>query len=371
MALNKTELESQNARARRVTLADVSRRTGLSRATVSMILARRPDVSFAEETVRLVRTAAEELGYVARRRRATLFARRTIMVVCPFIRNYYYSTVVQALQSEAAGMECNVLVYTTYGNAAEEARLMRVMAESDVGGVIFAMMPQSLPLARRIARLLPMVVIADRQGESGAEFVELHNHEAGALVARHLAGLGHRRIVCISTPLSSAISVRVRRFEGLRDSWAMLCPEGKVSLYTSFASHAQTRDNILLERQLGRKITLALLEEEPKTFTAIAAINDMMAYGALDALAELGLSVPGDYSVCGCDNDFPSDLAGVSLTSVEHFMAQNAREAFRLLYRKMGGDSESTEVAVRPLIRPELVPRASTGAPGSWLRAGV
>lgn len=346
-----------------MTLADVSRKTGFSRATVSMILSRRPDVSFAEETVRLVRAAAEELGYAARRRRAALFARRTIMVVCPFIRNYYYSTVVQALQSEAAGMECNVLVYTTYGNAAEEARLLRVMAESDVGGVVFAMMPQSVPLARRIARLLPMVVIADSAGESCADFVELHNHEAGSLVARHLAGLGHRSIVCISTPLSAAMPVRVKRFEGLRDAWAELCPSGKVSLYTSYASQAQTRDNILLERQLGRKITAAVLEKGPEAFTAIVAVNDMLAYGALDALAEAGFSVPGDYSVCGCDNDFPSDLAGVNLTSVEHFMAQNAREAFRLLYRKMAGESEATEAAARRQIRPELVARASTAEP--------
>ncbi|MDE6734684.1 MAG: substrate-binding domain-containing protein, partial [Desulfovibrio sp.] len=66
---------------------------------------------------------------------------------------------------------------------------------------------------------------------------------------------------------------------------------------------------------------------------------------------------------CGLDNDFPSDLVGVSLTSVEHSMAQNAQEAFRLLYRKMAGESEATEVAVRRHIRPELVPRASTGAP--------
>ena len=353
--------------SRRVTLADVSRKTGLSQATVSMILARRPDVSFAEETVRLVRAAAEELGYAATRRRATLFARRTVMVVCPFIRNYYYSTVVQALQSEAAGMECNVLVYTTYGNAGEEARILRVMAESDVGSIIFAMMPQSRPLVRKLARLLPIVIMADREGESAAEVVELHNHEAGALVARHLAGLGHKRIICISTPLSKAIPVRVKRFEGLRDTWAELCPEGRVALYTSFANHAQARDNIQLERHLGRKITAAVLEEEPDAFTAIVGINDMMAYGALDALAEAGLSVPGSYSVCGCDNDFPSDLVGVSLTSVEHSMAQNAQEAFRLLYRKMAGESDATEVAARRNIRPELVPRASTAPP----RAGA
>lgn len=349
--------------SRRVTLADVSRKTGLSQATVSMILARRPDVSFAEETVRLVRAAAEELGYSATRRRATLFARRTVMVVCPFIRNYYYSTVVQALQSEAAGMECNVLVYTTYGNAGEEARILRVMAESDVGGVIFAMMPQSRPLVRKIARLLPIVIMADREGESAAEFVELHNHAAGSLVARHLAALGHRRIICISTPLSSAIPVRVKRFEGLRDTWAELCPEGKVTLFTSFASQAQARDNILLERHLGRKITAAVLESEPESFTAVVAVNDMMAYGALDALAAAGYSVPEDYSVCGCDNDFPSDLVGVSLTSVEHSMVQNAQEAFRLLCRRMAGETDATEIAVRRNIQPELIPRNSTAAP--------
>lgn len=358
--------------SRRVTLADISRKTGLSQATVSMILARRPDVSFAEETVLLVRRTAEELGYAAMsRKRVPLFTRRTVMVVCPFIRNYYYSTVVQALQSAAAGMECHVLVYTTYNSAEEETRILRVAAESDVGGVIFAMMPQSRALARKVARSLPMVIMADRESEGAAKFVPLHNHEAGALVARHLAQLGHRRIACVSTPLSSSVPVRVRRFEGLRDAWAEQCPEGRVTLFTNFVSQAQTRDNILLERQLGREIAEAVLESEPDDCTAFVAVNDMLAYGVLDALAAAGLKVPEDYSVCGCDNDFPSDLAGVSLTSVEHFMPQNAQLAFRTLYRMMAGDHPGTDIAVCRNIRPELVRRASSGAPRGPGRAGA
>lgn len=351
----------------KTTLADLSRKTGLSQATISMILARRPDVSFSEETVRLVREAAQELGYTpAGNKRLALFSRRTILVVCPLLLNHYYTVVVQAIQSAAAGMGCNTLVHTTYREADEEARILRVLAESDIGGVIFAMMPQSRELIAKVARTTPVVIIADPEPGIGVDLIALHNHRAGELVGRHLIELGHRRVACVSTPLSASIPARARRFEGLRDAWTEGCPEGEVRLFTN-VGHARERDNILLERDLGYEIARAVVTDGSGHFTAIVAINDMMAYGVLDALHEAGLRVPEDCSVCGCDDDFPSHFSGVRLTSVEHFMAKKARCAFSALYLKMTGEQAATDIAALDEILPELARRSSTG-PASTVR---
>lgn len=348
----------------KVTLSDLSKRTGLSQATISMILARRSDVSFSEKTIELVRKAAKELGYAAvTRKKITLFSRRTIMVVCPLILNHYYSAVVQSLQSAAAEMQCNVLVYTTYNNPEEEARLLKVMAESDVGGIIFAMMPQSRSLLRKISKTIPIVIIADREESQPLDFIELHNYQAGCLVGSHLAGLGHKNIVCLSTPLSDAFPARMKRFEGLRETWAKLCPGGSVKLFTDFTSPSMVRDNIQIERFLGQELTRAVLEMEKGHFTAFVGINDMIAYGVLDELKARDKKVPDDYSVCGCDNDFPSDLVGVNLTSVEHFMSLNAQQAFRALYKKCSGEGAFSDITLIKNIQPELMPRGSTAAP--------
>lgn len=346
----------------RVTLADLSKETGLSQATVSMILARRTDVSFSEKTVLLVRKAAREMGYApASRKRMPLFSRRSIMVICPFILNHYYSSVMQTVQSEAAEMSCNVLVYATYNSQDEESRILKAISESDIGGIIFAMMPQSPRLLKKISRDIPVIAIADSDPAFSEEIVELHNYRAGALIAEHLAELGHQHVICVSTPLTTSVPARAKRYEGLADTWKKLCPDGSLRLFSSFASPAQLRCNIQLERYLGRQIMESLLEREPGSFSAIVAINDMFAYGVMDALASAGISIPDHYSLCGCDNDFPSGLCGVNLTSVEHFMAHNAKLAFHRLFRKMTGEEASIDPCDNKIIFPELIARASTG----------
>jgi LacI family transcriptional regulator len=99
--------------------------------------------------------------------------------------------------------------------------------------------------------------------------------------------------------------------------------------------------------------------------TAFAAVNDMVAYGVLDLLAKEGLRVPEDYSVCGFDNLFPSRLSAVSLTSVEHYIAERGRNAMEILYGKIenGPGIEPRNSFIRVEYRHMLKERSSTGAP--------
>lgn len=348
----------------RVTLADLSRKTGLSQATISMILARRSDVSFSEKTIRIVQDAAREMGYAkCGRKRLSLFSKNTIMLVCPFILNHYYSAVVQTIQAAAAEAQCNVLVYTTYNSPDEEARIIKVMGEADAGGLIFAMMPQSRTLLRKIANIVPIVLIADEDPAVDLDLVKLHNYKAGSLMARHLAELGHKHIIFISTPLSDSFPARMKRFAGLRDTWQEVCPEGSLRLFTDYVSPAMVRSNIQMERFLGQEIMLGLLDQGLADYTAIVAVNDMLAYGILDSLQAHGKKVPEDVSVCGLDNDFPSDLVGISLTSVEHFMTHNAQQAFRMLHARISPSIQSRNSIALKNIQPELVVRNSTAKP--------
>lgn len=347
--------------SQRVTLADLSKKTGLSQTTISMILSRRPNVSFAEETIRLVKNAARELGYsTGSRKRMALFTRRSIMVICPFLLNHYYSAVVQALQSAASEMQCHILVHATYNNPDEEAKILKTMGDADIGGIIFAMLPQSRSLVSKLSKTVPIIIIADRENGFNTDFIELHNYKAGCLVAQHLAELGHNNLICISTTLSSSIPARSMRFAGLKESWTKLKPYGKLRLFTNYVTPAMSRDNLQMERLLGEEITYTALEQTGSDFTAIVAINDMLAYGSLDALNRVHKKVPDDVSVCGCDNDYPSSIRGVNLTSVEHFMAQNAKQAFRILYQKMMEEEFPGHFPVLKNIQPELIIRSST-----------
>ena len=92
--------------------------------------------------------------------------------------------------------------------------------------------------------------------------------------------------------------------------------------------------NIESEYRMGYDLTVELLREG-QPVTAIAALNDMMAFGAMDALLERQYRIPGDISVVGCDNTLFSRFHTIGLTTVEHFVDQKGRDACDIIIRKI------------------------------------
>lgn len=352
----------------RVTLTDISRQSGYSPATVSMILSGRTDVSFSADTVRKVRETAEALGYApTAKKRPSLFDRKTVLIVCPNVLNPYYSTIVQAIQQAAADKDCDTLAYTTYRDAKNEIRILNAVAGSDLAGVVFTMMPQSTELVERVNRLVPVVVIGDRNTSLNVDTVEMNNYSAGAIIAHYMIGLGHKHIAYISTTLNEANSARVRRLEGVRDTYRDECPEGSVIVRSREVTPKEERDNISIEHAVGFELTRKCLGE--RRITAFVAVNDMVAYGVLDAIRAEGRRVPEDYSVCGFDNIFPSQFLPVGLTTVEHYIADKGRNAFEILHSKMSGESSDRNIT-RVEFKHHLIVRDSTAAPRGEEKTG-
>ena len=344
---------------RRVTLTDVAARSGVSAATASMILAERPDVSFAPETVLKVREAAESLGYrgVRRHRPSRILAEQSVAIICPNVVNQYYSTLVQSIQDAAARHDHDTVIFTTYRDAAAEARLLHTLAAAGVGGIIFCSLPLCPAQAERLNRDTPVVVIGDRDANLNLDTVELNNHNAGMLVGRYLIGLGHRAIACVSTPLNKDNSARLRRLDGLRDAFREGCPDGRVLVRTCAVSPAQERGDLNIEYATGRTLARKCLSE--KDITAFVAVIDMVACDVLDAILESGARVPEDYSLYGFDNIFPARLARVSLTTVEHHIAEKGRHALDILHQRISNGPGCSVTRVE--ILPELIVRNSTG----------
>ena len=333
-----------------------------------MILSGRTDVSFSADTVRKVRETAEALGYApTAKKRPSLFDRKTVLIVCPNVLNPYYSTIVQAIQQAAADKAGDTLVYTTYRDAENEIRILNAVAGSDLAGVVFTMMPQSTELVERVNRLVPVVVIGDRNTSLNVDTVEMNNYSAGAIIAHYMIGLGHKHIAYISTTLNEANSARVRRLEGVRDTYRDECPEGSVIVRSREVTPKEERDNISIEHAVGFELTRKCLSE--RRITAFVAVNDMVAYGVLDAIRAEGRRVPEDYSVCGFDNIFPSQFLPVGLTTVEHYIADKGRNAFEILHSKMSGESSDRNIT-RVEFKHHLIVRDSTAAPRGEEKTG-
>lgn len=175
--------------------------------------------------------------------------------------------------------------------------------------------------------------------------VDIDSRYAGNLAAQHLLELGHRRVaVIIEAP------GHMLRLEGF-------CTALAASGVTLPTEYVQYGDSSMQSGYQATKTFLAL----PTRPTAIFATNDLMAFGALEAAMDHGLSVPDDLSLIGLDDIMLGQHVCPSLTTVaipEHELAQ---EATQLLLRYI--DNLDTE-PIQLTLRPHLVIRHSTATAG-------
>lgn len=346
--------------AKKVTLAHVAKAAGVSQATVSMVLNGREGVSFADETIGAVFSAAETLGYRGGRRAFGGATIPSVLVVAPNVTNPYYSTVIQAIQQAAGLRGYATSIYTTYRSLDKELEALHFARGMGMSGVIFTMLAHPEDVLEKADRKLPMVVIGDRRQDLSVDTVELNNYDAGSLIARHMHELGHKHLAYISTTLDEANPIRTQRLQGLRDTFGQLCPEGSVQVKSRDISPETELENVQIEHLVGRELARKCLDD--KKITAFVAVNDMVAYGVIDAVREGGFSIPGDYSVCGFDNIFPSGFAGINLTTVEHYMRDKGRNALEILHNKIRGAASDRNIT-RVEYSHQLITRASTAPP--------
>ena len=118
------------------------------------------------------------------------------------------------------------------------------------------------------------------------------------------------------------------------------------------------------EYKMGYYLTKELLRED-KNLTAIVGMNDMIAFGIMDAVLESKLRIPADISVVGCDNTVYSSFRSISLTTIDHYVPLKGRDACDIILRKIQSLRESQD-GKEPLstyhveYEPKLIVRRST-----------
>jgi LacI family transcriptional regulator len=343
-----------------VTTLDIARATGLSQSTVSMILNRKKSASFPEETVRRVWDTAKELGYQTKIKKPQERGPRMIAVVVPTLANPYYPALLQAIKAEAAKEDYDLFV-CIIRDEADTGKGLALLAGMPIRGIIYTFMPYKPEALEHIAEQLPVVIIGDKNEHTGIDTVALNSVESGAMLAEHLLSLGHRNIAFISTPLVRNSLPRQRRLEGV--TRALQNFSGKCNLIVQAADESFQADphDANSEPHLGYTLTMKVLREQ--NVSAFIGVNDMVAFGILNALDEKKYRVPADFSVCGFDNTFPSSFRNISLTSVEHFIADKGKDAFDILLKKinywLSGAAPNSVYKIE--YKPQLIVRNSTG----------
>ncbi|NCC79035.1 MAG: LacI family transcriptional regulator, partial [Clostridia bacterium] len=346
---------------RKPTLDDIAALAGVSKTAVSMILNEKKGVTFLEETIEKVHEAAKELGYAKKTpklQKMSIFNKNTILVLAPTIASPFFTTLVQSIEQEADKHDIHVIIQNTFRDKEKELKYLEQIRDSNLYGLVLTMLPHHPRLLEEINEIIPVVIINERSFHADLDTVEVDNYSAGVLIAEHMIKLGHKHIAYITTALSTLNLARLRRLEGINDTYRKLCPEGTVTVKSRRVRPVDEIRNIDLEHDTGFELAHEILPY--KEITGIVASTDMIAYGVMDALKESGFSIPGDYSVCGFDNLFPSKLNGISLTTVEHYILNKGQDAVEIIRSRQQKNREKLS-STSVLYRHKLIERNSTG----------
>ena len=261
------------------TLRDIAEATGVSTASVSMILNGKSLERFSSQRVASVLAEAERIGY---RTPSARCSGKQIAVLSPSVSNPYHTKMITGIDAAAHAAGYHTAIYNTYWNPRTESHLLDSLDYSRVAGIIFAMTPIQTVKVRELSRRVPIVAVGDRVADCGIDTVDVDNFGAAQLVAKHLIDLGHKRIAYLSTALNEHHISRMRRAEGLQEAYRLWCPEGSVTICShvnSLEAEITTPD---LEYRSGMELAYKCLRNDK--ITGIVAINDMVAFGVLDAL---------------------------------------------------------------------------------------
>lgn len=333
-----------NVKSGRVTILDVAAAAGVSKSTVSRILDERLPSS-DNDTARKVRQIVEQLGYVRDVSAASLRRGQTmtIGVIVPRLTDTVMAMLYEAIARACARTGRIALVATTDEQVEGELRAAESLLQRGVDGLILATARDDDDLPDILTKRGVPFVLALRTDHKSLSSIG-DDRLGGYLATRHLLDLGHRRIGIIAGPgyASSARGRQEGYLQALGEQGIVTDPDLIVD--STFSIDAGT----------DAALTLMRLSSPP---TAIFAVNDNTAIGAMSALINLGLSVPEDVSLVGY-NDIP--IVGclpTPLTTLRVPFDQIATTALDLLISGRSRPGEPIQMAA-----PTLIPRGSTMA---------
>lgn len=333
----------------RITIRDVAAATGHAVSTVSNALAGKRHVR--EETRRQVREAAERLGYrpsvVARSLRMKQSS--TIGVLVPDVSNPAIPEFIRGIDDVAVREGCTILLCNTDERVERQVEQMQTLLDRHVDGMILISQHCDEPEVRTLLDgKTPFVLIQRRSARFRDDYVGSDNLQGMRDSVTYLHELGHRRIALVTGPASS--STAQERLETFEATIAELgCDQDEELIY---------RGDYTVEAGYEAMHYFAKLKKRP---TAVIASNDVCALGVQDAASELGLSMPGDISLLGCDDIALAHLRRISLSTLRLPKREMGAAAAELLMRRIQSKRPST---LREIIIPtKLVLRESCAAP--------
>ena len=333
---------------RRPSMRDVADAANVSVSAVSLVVRGKPGVA-AETRERIWETIAK-LGYTVptpendKTPTVGLLIERGSM---PAILDIFYGEVIHGFQTEAQRLGYQVLLHM-FDRGQERFDRMYASLCDEVQGFVIAndgdITAEMIAQSRDIG--LPLVLIESYIPGQQLPCVIGDNFLAGYTTTQHLLALGHRAIGIIQGPTkySSLLDRKRGCMAALAEQGLLVRPE--------WMPPAQTGPG---RRGYSQMLEILRQAERP---TAIVAVSDKTAFGAIEAIKEAGLRIPEDIAISSIDDVADSAHARPPLTSYQIARADMGALAMQKLHRLISGESE---IAVKSIVYGRLVVRESSG----------
>lgn len=336
---------------RNVTHRDVAEKAGVSATTVSFVLNGRTEANISEETKQRVFEAAQALGYVPSAAAQALARGRTqtfglISKEGHYAPSFAWEELVSGVLSVTRQHNFRLLVDQVGEKDHQESYLRLAQAKSIDGLILPEPSLNNAGIQYLSDHNFPVVVLGHLPEPRLTE-IDFDNEGGARAVVEHLLALGHTQIACITNTLAADNLTSLReRLQGYKQALAA----------ANIPFNPQLIRYGVDTEQSGYENMLNLLDQGP-AFTAVFALNDAVALGAMAAIQERGLKIPQSIAVAGFDDNPFAAYLNPSLTSVKLPFKELGRLAGEMLVNLV---NEQAEPGLQVTVPVQLVIRKST-----------
>ena len=336
---NRTEME------KKITLIDVAKDAGVSRATASLVL--RNSELVADATRERVLASMKKLGYVYNQTAASLRAQKsnTIGLVVTDITNPFFAELAVSIETQLDNAGYALLLSNTLDQLEKQDRLLKAMNGRQIDGLLFC--PAEGTTSATIKMLdswgLPSVLVSRQVSDSEFDYTGADNRSGAMMALEYLIGKGHRRIAFLGGKSDS--SARKERVQGMQKA-----------LHNAGLEWDETLSITSPVSRKGGYSALHKVLPVDNPPTAALCYNDVVAFGVMLGLQSKGLQPGPDFALIGFDDIEDAALVRPALTTVAIKPKDIGIAAIELLLERIKNPSVA---ARRCVITPELIVRES------------
>ncbi len=291
-----------------VTLKEVAAELGVSAMTVSRAVNNSPNVDV--KTKKRILAKVKEMGYTPNLVAKSLVSSKTftVGVVIPEISHSFFPDVVRGIEEVLDSKEYQILLTNTSDNFEKEKKVIQALKSKRVDGILISssLTTDDFSFYEELINSGIPIVFFDRCIENlGASCIKVNDQAATQQITEHLIKLGYKKIGYLSGPKN--VSIGKARFDGF--NMAMI------------KNGLAIDEKLIVENGYNEKggydamNELLMLPEKDRP-RAIVAVNDPVAFGAMDAIKEANLRIPEDIAIVGFTNDIRAKLVTPPLTTV-------------------------------------------------------